>query len=171
MGSHNIGGDLKTVFESDRIAFVEVSEKLVADYLVMVNDEERVGRFISAKKHEPYTEEQEVAWVRGKLAEGACVFSMIEKESGDFIGNIEFMDVTDGVGELGIALTAAKQDNGYGSEAIPAFLEYGKGKLGLKKSRLRARPSNARALHVYEKCGFREYDRSENDVFMETDLL
>ena len=165
------GKDLKTVFESDRIAFVEVSEKLAAEYLEMVNDEERVGRFISAGKREPYTEEQEIAWVKGKLAEGACVFSMIEKKTGDFIGNVELMDVTDTDGELGIALTAEKQDAGFGTEAINALLRYARERLGLGRVRLRARPFNARALHVYEKCGFREYDRSENDVFMETDLL
>ena len=26
---------------------------------------------------------------------------------------------------------------------------------------------NPRAIHVYEKCGFREYDRNDVDVFME----
>ena len=32
---------------------------------------------------------------------------------------------------------------------------------------LRADPRNLRALHVYAKCGFREYDRTEKDVYME----
>ena len=34
------------IFESKRIGFFRVSEKLVRDYLVMMNDEENVGRFI-----------------------------------------------------------------------------------------------------------------------------
>ncbi len=39
---------------------------------------------------------------------------MLEKESGAFIGNIELMDVNDGVGELGISIRAVMQDKGYG---------------------------------------------------------
>ena len=98
---------MKQIFESERISFVEVSENLIGDYLIMVNDVENVRRFIGGKQ-EPYTAEQEISWVRGKLENKEPVFSMIEKESGDFIGNIELMDVTGSEGELGIAITAKK---------------------------------------------------------------
>ena len=59
---------MKQIFASERIRFVEVSELLVKDYLVMVNDMERVERFLGGA-HEPYTEEQELAWVRKKREE------------------------------------------------------------------------------------------------------
>ena len=157
---------MKTIFESENIRFAEVSELLIRDYLVMVNDMEHVERFIG-EIHEPYTEENERRWVRGKLEEKAAVFSMIDRKDGGFIGNIELMDVADGEGELGIALTAAKQDRGFGTEAVSAVLEYGRERLGLRRVWLRTKPDNARAIHVYEKCGFREYDRSEERVFME----
>ena len=100
-------------------------------------------------------------------AEKAPIFSMFEKKSGAFIGNIELMDVHDATGELGIAITAEKQGLGYGTEAIPAMIEYGARSLGLHRITLRAFPDNTRAIHVYEKCGFREYDRTAEDVFME----
>ncbi len=158
--------DLKQVFESDRIRYVEVSESLIPDYLVMVNDTENVNRFIGGF-HGTYTEEMEVSWVREKLAEKAVVFSMIEKESGRYIGNIELMDVTGSEGELGIAITAAMQDRGYGTEAVAALVRYGTDRLGLERITLRTRPFNARAIRVYEKCGFRKYDRTEDHVCME----
>lgn len=157
---------MKQVFESDRIRFVEVSEQLVSDYLTMVNDYENVNRFIGGK-HKTYTVEQEREWVRKKLAEKAQVFSMLEKKSGAFIGNIELMDVNDSVGELGIAITAARQNAGFGTEAVSAVTEYGARQLGLKRVFLRASPQNSRAIHVYEKCGFREYDRADDHVYME----
>ncbi len=157
---------MKQFFESDRISFVEVSELLIPDYLVMVNDIERVDRFLGGA-HDPYTEEAEIGWVRAKLEEKAPVFSMIEKAGGCFIGNIEIMDVKDSAGELGIAITAAKQDMGYGTEAVSALLAYGFNQLGLKRIFLRANSDNTRAIHVYEKCGFREYHRTAADVFME----
>ncbi len=156
---------MKTILETERIRFVEVSESLVDDYVNMVNDIEHVGRLIGRTK--PVTEEKEREWVREKLAEKAVLFSMIEKESGAFIGNIELMDVHDAAGELGIAITAEKQDLGYGTEAIPAVLDYGFARCGLERIFLKVYPHNLRAIRVYEKCGFREYDRTEEDVFME----
>ena len=158
---------MKQILESENIAFVEVSELLVNDYLVMVNDMEHVERFIGGA-HEPYTVEQEIKWVREKLEEKARVFSMLEKKSGRFIGNIELMDAGETEGELGIAITAGKQDQGYGTEAVAAITAFGRERLGLKRIFLRTRVDNARAIRVYEKCGFREYDRREDHVCMET---
>ena len=161
---------MKVIFGSERISFTEVSESLIGDYLVMINDKENVRRFISARHVEdfvPFTRAQEIEWVNQKLKENACVFSMIEKTGGGFIGNIELMDVNGDSGELGIAITASMQNKGYGTEAIRALIGYGMNVLGLKRISLKAYPKNFRALHVYEKCGFCEYDRTAEDVYME----
>lgn len=157
---------MQSVFDSENISFVRLSETLLPDYMAMVNDIERVARFIGDRR-EPFTEAQEKDWVRQKLAEEAVLFSMLEKETGAFIGNIEFMDVTDGAAELGITITASMQEKGYGTEAIHAILAYGWDQLGLSRIYLKAFPFNARAIHVYEKCGFRQYDRTDEKVFME----
>ncbi|MBR5410958.1 MAG: GNAT family N-acetyltransferase [Clostridia bacterium] len=156
---------MKRIFESERIDFVEVSEQLVPDYLVMVNDIEHVDRFLGGK-HKAYTAEQEIAWVQKKLAQGDSVFSMIVKKSGRFIGNIELMDPQNGEAELGVAITAEMQDKGFGSEAIPALIDHGFTRMGLDRIRLKTRTFNVRAIHVYEKCGFREYNRDDEHVYM-----
>ena len=150
---------LKQIFESEKISFVEVSESLADDYLIMV-------RFLG-RSRKVYTKQDEVEWVKKKLDDHEIVYSMIEKESGDFIGNIEYMDVDESSKELGIAITAKMQDKGLGTEAISRMIEYGFNDLGLKKIVLKTDPDNCRAIHVYVKCGFKEYDRNENDVFME----
>lgn len=161
---------MKQIFESDRISFVPVSERLVEDYLVMVNDEEHVNQYIHGRiggASEPYTIEQEYEWVRKTLESNALVFSMLEKKSGEFIGNIELMHPNDGEAELGIALTAAKQDKGYGTEAISAIVDYGFSVLGLKRVYLRTNPDNSRAIRVYQKCGFHAYCRTDKHICME----
>ena len=89
----------------------------------------------------------------------------------DNIGNIELMHVNDYEGELGIAITAKKQDRGYGTEAVAAIKKYGMDCLGLQRIVLKANPENGRAIHVYKKCGFQEYDRTDDHVFMETARL
>ncbi len=157
---------MKQIFESDHIRYVTVSEELIDDYLLMVNDWENVNKYLG-RHDKTYTAEQEVKWVRMKLEAKDPVFSMIGKDTGDFIGNIELMDVTDSSGELGIAITAGKQNRGLGTEAVSAMTEYGKNVLGLTRIYLKADPENARAIRVYEKCGFRIYDRTDEDVYME----
>ena len=157
---------MKEIFASENISYVEVSELLVKDYLLMVNDIEHVGRLIG-RRTEPVSEEKELAWVRRKKEEKAALFSMLEKLSGEFIGNIELMDIRDGAAELGIAITASKQDRGYGTEAVTAVTAYGMEYLGLRRVFLKVYPENPRAIHVYRKCGFRAYDRADGDIFME----
>lgn len=159
---------MKQVFESNNISFVKVDESLVEDYLIMINDYENVNRFISSA-NKTFTSEQESKWVKEKLANNDPVFSMIEKKTNDFIGNIEFIEIKDEVGVFGIAITASKQDKGLGTEAIKAMLNYGFNELGLKKINLKARPFNDRAIHVYIKCGFKEYDRDDEHVYMEVE--
>ena len=155
---------MNTVFETENIKFIELAESLVEDYLAMINDI-NVARLLGRTK--TVTEEGELNWIRMNLENKAPVFSMIEKSSGKFIGNIELMDVHDEEAELGITITASMQDKGYGTESVPAIVDYGMKELNLKRIFLRVFPDNLRAIHVYEKCGFREYGRTEEDVLME----
>ena len=157
---------MKQIFESENICFVEVSELLVKEYLAMVNDIENVARLIG-RGADQISEEKERRWVCGKLEEKARVFSMLEKESGAFIGNVELEDVGDGSGMLGIAVTADMQDRGFGTEAVRAVTAYWMDQLPLDRIWLRAYPHNTRAIHVYEKCGFRIFRKTDEDVFME----
>ena len=156
---------MKTVFESERIRFVRVDEVLVPDYLEMVNDMEGVQRFLSHDRR-TYTAEKEIAWVRRKREEGAVLFSMIERETGDFIGNIELMDIQDGSAELGITITAKQQDKHFGTEAIRRLLDYGFGELGLEEIKLKVFDFNPRGLHVYLNCGFQIVQIVGDDIHM-----
>ena len=51
---------METVFESDSIRYVRVTEELVKDYLAMVNDIQRVARFIGDRT-EAIPEEKELS--------------------------------------------------------------------------------------------------------------
>ena len=157
---------MKQIFESENISFVELSESLTDDYLTMINDHENVNRFIGGQRV-TFTEEQELRWIREKLEEKALIFSMIEKKSGKFIGNVELMDPKSSEGELGIAITAKMQNAGFGTEAVIALTDYAFDRLGMKRVFLRTRSYNGRAIRVYQKCGFKEYDRNDEHVYME----
>ena len=92
---------------------------------------------------------------------------MLEKVTNEFIGNIEFFNRVFDEAEWGIVLTAKMQDRGYGTEALKRSVEYGFNELGLKRIYLIVYADNERAKHVYEKCGFKEFKRTDVDIFME----
>lgn len=157
---------METIFESKDIRFVPICEQLVPDYLTMVNDYDNVAHYIGDRT-EPYTVEQEMAFVRRKLAQQAPIFSMLQKGTDLFIGNIELMHMVDGAAELGIAITASMQNKGYGTQAIRAIVRYGMTVLDLRRIYLAVFVHNARAIHVYQRCGFVEYKRDERDIWMQ----
>ena len=81
--------NMNKVFESERILFIEPTLELVPEYLKMVNDIERVAKYISDRR-EPYTEQEEIDYMKEKIEGPDIMFSMIEKETGKFIGNTSF---------------------------------------------------------------------------------
>ena len=157
---------MEKIFESENIVYVRPSFDLVPQYLEMVNDIENVARFIGERR-EPYSEQDEIDYIKDKMDNNATMFSMLEKETHEFIGNIEFFNRSIDSAEWGIVITAAMQNKGYGKEALKRSIEYGFNELGLTRIILVVYADNPRAIHVYEQCGFKEYDRNEVDVFME----
>ena len=158
--------DMNVIFESENIIYVRPSFDLVPQYLEMVNDIENVAKFIGERRT-LLTEQEEIDYIKDKMDKDATMFSMLEKDTREFIGNIEFFNRVDDEAEWGIVITTNKQNKGYGKEALLRSVEYGFNELDLKRIYLEVYANNPRAIHIYENCGFKEYDRTDVDVFME----
>lgn len=151
---------MKSVFESEKINYIHVSLDLIDDYLIMVNDRE-IQKCISTKIR-VYSREDEVNWVKAKLEEGAQVFSMISKEDGSYIGNVELMDIENGSAEVGLCITMAMQNKHYGTEALKRIIEYGFKELDLNTLTAVIFSNNVRSLHNVEKLGFKKCGIEKN---------
>lgn len=158
--------DMNVIFESENIIYVRPSFDLVPQYLEMVNDIENVAQFIGERRT-LLTEQEEIDYIKDKMDKDATMFSMLEKDTREFIGNIEFFNRVDDEAEWGIVITSKMQNKGYGKEALRRSVEYGFNELDLKRIYLEVYANNPRAIHIYENCGFKEYDRTDVDVFME----
>ena len=158
--------DMNVIFESENIIYVRPSFDLVPQYLEMVNDIENDARFIGERRT-LLTEQEEIDYIKDKMDKDATMFSMLEKDTHEFIGNIEFFNRVDDEAEWGIVITTNKQNKGYGKEALLRSVEYGFNELNLRRIYLGVYANNPRAIHVYENCGFKEYDRTDVDIFME----
>lgn len=151
---------MKSVFESERIDYIPISLDLVDDYLIMVNDKES-QKFIS-KEERVYSREDEVNWIKAKLEEKAYVFSMISKEDGSYIGNVELMDVENGSAEVGLCITMSMQNKHYGTEALKRIIEYGFKELELNTLTAVIFSNNVKSLHNVEKLGFKRCGIEKN---------
>lgn len=158
--------DMNVIFESENIIYVRPSFDLVPQYLEMINDIENVAKFIGERRT-LLTEQDEIDYIKDKMDKDATMFSMLEKDTREFIGNIEFFNRVDDEAEWGIVITSKMQNKGYGKEALRRSVEYGFNELDLKRIYLEVYANNPRAIHIYENCGFKEYDRTDVDVFME----
>ena len=142
-----------SVFDSERIDYIPVSFDLVDDYLVMVNDKE-IQRLIS-KNERVYSREDELNWIKSKLEDKSYVFSMISKEDGSYIGNVELMDVENGSADVLLGITMGMQNKHYGTEALKRIIEYAFKDVGLNTLTAVVFSNNVRSLHNVEKFGFK----------------
>ena len=153
------------VFESDNIIFTKLSILLVNDYLKMINDP-NVANKISHKIH-TYTYDEEINWINDKLNKKAIFFSMLEKGTNEFIGNIELKLRNNGA-EIGISITPDKQNKHYGREALKTIIKYGIDVLKLEDFDLNVYSNNPRAIACYEHVGFVKdgIGKEQDDIHM-----
>ena len=89
-------------------------------------------------------------------------FLIVQKESDRIIGSIDYKYVPrDGLTEVGYGLNPLYEGRGFMTEALRAFLDFGKS-LGIRTVRADTRPDNIASQRVLEKCGFRFLYQSEN---------
>ena len=157
----------KKVFESEKIYYTKINKELIEDYLEMINDIEVANKISHNQK--TFTYEDELKWVESNLRENATIFSMIEKNTEEYIGNVEIMHINDkGIGEVGICITASKQNQHYGTEAMEAIIKYGIERIGLSGLELNVYKTNLRAIRCYEKAGFVQdrIGKTQEDIHM-----
>ena len=168
---------MEIVFESDNLYFVRVNNSLIKDYLNMMNDND-INKYLSLRKR-TFDYEDEILWIQRNLNNTA--YSIIEKKTNEFVGNIEILDVINNVAVIGIAITKLKQNRHYGSESIKRFIRYCIDDLNLDGIELSVYSHNKRAINCYLNLGFVEYNRIKNvgiyehekvdDIYMKLKLL
>ena len=81
-------------------------------------------------------------------------FLIVLKETDRIIGSIDYKYVPkDGMTEVGYGLNRVYEGNGYMTEALTAFLEFGR-ILGIKTVRADTLKDNIKSQNVLKRCGF-----------------
>ena len=144
------------IFKSDRLDFVNVDIKYIDDYLVMVNDP-NIQDFIFVEPND-FSYDDEVEWVKSCNCNEEYAYSVIDRKSGKFVGNVSFKNICGTSAEIGICITPSFQDKHYGTEILKRMLDYGFNDFGLDEICLKVFSHNSRAIHCYKNVGFAQYD-------------
>ena len=149
------------MLETKRIYFTNVSYDLIDEYLKLFNNP-NIKKFITADPNQ-YTYENRFLCVKEALeTDTLIILSMFDKQSGRFIGNIDFDNITSDNAEIGIIINEEFQNNHYGWEALKRFIDYGFNNLNLDEINLVVYSNNYRVIHLYEKLGFVPYKTFKN---------
>lgn len=139
------------IFESDRIIYVKLSEQYLNDYIKMYTDS-NIQKTLFRKE---YNDDVIVNWIKKIIEEDNYFYSMIDKNTKEFIGNIQIIKKEE-VAEIMISITPLKQGMYYATEAIESIIKYGRKELGINKYDLNVYKNNEKAINLYQKVGFVE---------------
>ena len=111
-------------------------------------------------------------WFAMESSDATRLWFAVERRSdGQLVGTISLREIIRPISaRLGIGFGADYVDHGYGSEALCQFLGYFFSSMGFQRLFLDVASANQRAVHVYEKLGFRRAGSHFRDVPMNEDL-
>lgn len=138
----------------------------------------------------PFTREGHEAWLKEQVVPGHVAQFIIcvatedceeplrphdegdekDRQAGTEIGSVYLRDIDREAGEAEYGVFIGEEKalgQGYGTQAAKLMLDYGFGKLGLKKIFLRFLEDNAKALGSYEKAGFQMINNRRETVNLE----
>ena len=96
-------------------------------------------------------------------------FLIVRREDSRIIGSIDFKYVPRaGLTEVGYGLNPAYTGCGYMTEALLAFLDFGR-RRGVRTVRADTLPDNVKSQNVLRRCGFR-FLRADGNLWWEADL-
>ena len=96
-------------------------------------------------------------------------FLLVLKENSHVIGSIDYKYVPkDGMTEVGYGLNPRYEGHGYMTEALAAFLDFGKSR-GVRTVRADTLPDNVKSQNVLKRCGFL-FLREDGNLWWEKEL-
>ena len=141
-----------------RIFLSPMSEEDAEIYTVWMNDREITDNLGSSTM--VFSEEAERDWIEENS--GEYQFAIIERESGEIIGNCGIQAVTHTFQRAELGLFIGEEENrnkGYGKEVLSLLLEYCFDTLNLHNVMLKVFSFNEQAIHTYNRVGFKEIGR------------
>lgn len=143
--------------EGEKIYLRYLELEDVGDFYYLVNSDPDGRRLTGTQR--PFSRGQIEAYI-AKIPqdETRVQFGIFLQENDQLIGDVAIMDMDNPKNRSGsfrIAIDTHLAGRGYGTEATELMLDFGFGILNLHRIQLDVYTINERAIHVYEKVGFK----------------
>lgn len=137
------------------LCVVRVDEEAFEKYMTWMNDEDIVWRLGRNNRVLGFNEERK--YIASDDEHPEHRFNIVVAETDELIGNCDVrLDDMKNNGCIGICIgEASTHEKGYGTEVMQLLLKFCFDELHLHNVWLQANSENTRAIHVYEKVGFR----------------
>lgn len=147
---------LETRIEGDRIVLRPVREDEFDAYFGLLQDAES-NRLTGTQQ--AFTKDSIAAWIHkiGYAHEDRLDMMIAEKETDGLIGEVVLNEINlnNRSCNIRISISGQHSNKGYGTEAMKLMLRHGFESLRLHRIELGVYAFNPRAIHVYEKLGFK----------------
>jgi RimJ/RimL family protein N-acetyltransferase len=129
---------------------------------------QRIWVYTGLRVDREITPEIELEWIRTVLKrQNEKRFAICIKETGEYIGNVHFSDVTETNAQLHLFIGLPEYWNrGIATSALQLMIEKGFKDLGLKEIYGYIDIQNGASLRAAEKIGFREVSRDDKRIFV-----
>lgn len=151
---------MEVLYQTERISFIRPNIDYVEDYYRNINNP-LIYSFLF-NEYYGFTLDDEINWINRHQED--YTFTMIDRETNNFIGNCSYNEIENNIGTIGIAIDPNYQNIGLGTEAITELIRIGFNELNLDEVRLIVFSDNERAIRCYQRLGFEEYQRVENVI-------
>ena len=138
----------------DRIILRAVEREDLPDYVRWLNDPAVLEYF---GNHVPLSLVQEEKWYDDMLRDPSFQAFAVERE-GQHVGGagLSHIDGRNAKAEIGLFIGPPEMwDRGLGFDVLKALVRFGFEQMNLNRIHLRVFAANQRAIHLYEKAGFR----------------
>ncbi len=154
--------------DRSRVELRALCEADVDSIMTWVNDPQIVGN-LAAFSGEPFTREQELAYVRSMIASSSDrVYSIFATDGGRYLGQVGLHGIHARSRVARMAIVIADRDQmgkGFGSASVASLLDRAFGAETLQKVWLMVFDHNERSRAIYGRIGFRVEGRLRDEYF------
>src|SRR6056297_1966395 len=152
-----------------KIMLREYQENDLGHMMDWINDP-NIVKFLSDRFLYPQYRSQVENFLNKTMDENWAGFVISDRETGDYLGQIDFVEIDEKNGCAEVALVIGDTNDaskGIGTEAMQLMMDFGFNNLRLNRIELSCWDYNERAINLYKKLGFTEEGRKRKNRFFD----
>ena len=145
----------------ENLLFQKPTDEYIKSYWETFDEIAKEGKYLGAIEAFPL--DSTVDFIRNSIEKNIPYIFVVDKEKNKVIAWCDAQPKSEEVGRLGIAIKKEYRGNGLGKVLLNMIINESKD-YGYKFIELEVREDNKRAIHLYEKIGFKKFNMIKNGL-------